>query len=438
MNSTKPRRNKQRFRRKTNKEIAKAVGELDALPPVQQAAFSTDLSPSSFSPIPLPGPSGWLRTVDERGQTYKSFSRRSFKHGPHGHCDTLEVVPVGRFIESESPPMSALKEFMEAFFYGVKVRFTKPVQIREVATTGCLTEDDQLLCGDAMAYLRKRRQPRDTFASIAITMVDITPGEGWNFVYGQASMSDGVGVFSFNRYGTGAALLKKSCKTMAHEVGHIFGLKHCIYYHCILNGNNGEEYAPLRCCPICLRKLHDACGAFDIIERYTQLGVFYKKHEWKNELEFVDTRIQEVGTRARDIVEHHKGGESKCHGTATMKTTKGARAPRPIRPRRRMGARVHLGTSKQPATPEIVPEVPAQQQRRLDTTVGTVVAPRGAIVRRLAKKNSRMVRKVKHDTKLEIPLPINTLRTSSGTVRVETSNGWITRVSNRGMVVVDI
>merc|ERR1719240_216953 len=104
---------------------------------------------------------------------------------------------------------------------------------------------------------------------------------------------DGVGVFSFARYsanfGRSVArsltaterdrLLKRSCKTMAHEVTHVFGLRHCIYFHCIMNGNNGDEHTPLALCPICMRKLHDAVGPahFKIQERYKSLAKFYNQ-----------------------------------------------------------------------------------------------------------------------------------------------------------------
>ena len=50
---------------------------------------------------------------------------------------------------------------------------------------------------------------------------------------------------------------------MVHEIGHMFGIKHCIYYNCTMNGSNsydesrrGTRYL----CPLCLRKLSSAIG----------------------------------------------------------------------------------------------------------------------------------------------------------------------------------
>mmetsp|Transcript_11405 Transcript_11405/g.15351 ORF Transcript_11405/g.15351 Transcript_11405/m.15351 type:complete len:86 (+) Transcript_11405:868-1125(+) len=61
---------------------------------------------------------------------------------------------------------------------------------------------------------------------------------------------------------------------MVHEIGHMFGLKHCIYYECTLNGSNGSfEYdrVPHRTlCPICLAKLK-MNAKFNCRERYSKL-----------------------------------------------------------------------------------------------------------------------------------------------------------------------
>ena len=47
---------------------------------------------------------------------------------------------------------------------------------------------------------------------------------------------------------------------MTHEIGHMFGLKHCIHYECTMNGTNGPGDSPKKgkarnLCPICLLKL---------------------------------------------------------------------------------------------------------------------------------------------------------------------------------------
>lgn len=76
-------------------------------------------------------------------------------------------------------------------------------------------------------------------------------------------------------------ILYRSCKVVCHEISHLFGLRHCAYYQCILlklfigamNGSNHieeDESKPLEICHICLRKLEFSAKIL-IKERYEQL-----------------------------------------------------------------------------------------------------------------------------------------------------------------------
>jgi archaemetzincin len=77
-------------------------------------------------------------------------------------------------------------------------------------------------------------------------MESLYPNEDWNFVFGLARSSDRCGVFSFNNYSTKESnpdsLKYRAGKTLTHEIGHLFGLSHCVYYRCIMSGiNSGKE-----------------------------------------------------------------------------------------------------------------------------------------------------------------------------------------------------
>lgn len=63
-------------------------------------------------------------------------------------------------------------------------------------------------------------------------------------------------------------------KVVNHELCHTFGMRHCIYYTCLMNGSNGYNEASTKdshLCPICTRKLQYAIG-FDFVERYEKMG----------------------------------------------------------------------------------------------------------------------------------------------------------------------
>ena len=87
-------------------------------------------------------------------------------------------------------------------------------------------------------------------------------------MFGLSNMINKVGVFSFARYDDSFysskikpdrdKIIFRSCKVMCHEILHLFGLKHCIFFNCIMNGSNHDEEAakkPFKLCPVCLKKL---------------------------------------------------------------------------------------------------------------------------------------------------------------------------------------
>jgi len=55
---------------------------------------------------------------------------------------------------------------------------------------------------------------------------------------------------------------------MVHETCHMFGMKHCIYYECTMNGTNGESTGKgtKALCPVCYKKLKRNVK-FDTVER---------------------------------------------------------------------------------------------------------------------------------------------------------------------------
>lgn len=92
-------------------------------------------------------------------------------------------------------------------------------------------------------------------------------------------------------------LLKLASKVMFHEIAHLLGLKHCIYYKCIMNGSNHLKEnleKPFDFCPVCLRKVFWNLN-FEILERYRQLYEFYRKegNSYEMEKEWYEKRVKE-------------------------------------------------------------------------------------------------------------------------------------------------
>jgi archaemetzincin len=81
---------------------------------------------------------------------------------------------------------------------------------------------------------------------------------------------------NFSRAALAALWLGRVCRTASHELGHCFGIDHCVYYACVMQGSASlaeDARQPLYLCPIDLAKVLHATGA-DMKERYTVLLAF--------------------------------------------------------------------------------------------------------------------------------------------------------------------
>lgn len=74
----------------------------------------------------------------------------------------------------------------------------------------------------------------------------------------------------------------------------MFGLDHCIYYECVMNGSDSIEESdsqPLFLCPICLRKLQKVIK-FDFEKMYISLLEFFEKYKFEKETEWIKKRLK--------------------------------------------------------------------------------------------------------------------------------------------------
>ena len=283
------------------------------------------------------------------------LSKRKWKQlkqsfNPHGATLTekypqgsIYLLPLGEF-DTHQPRFSALVEYV-SIFYGlpVKVMNSLQLQISKGASNVQLVYDPQLAAaptsGGGRASLRQRIHtldcryhsstghlqlqvnsilialkqyvPHDAFFVMALTMLDLYDEPPDLFVAGMAAGNHRVGVFSFLRYTLSSfskehwydyqlpatedqrVVLQHSCKLVVHEVAHLLGVDHCIFYKCCMNGSGhiAEDYSqPMFLCPVDLHKLQTLCG-FHVVQRYEKMAAFLKTHGLTDEEKWLRKRI---------------------------------------------------------------------------------------------------------------------------------------------------
>jgi archaemetzincin len=285
-----------------------AIGPTNSLSAAMQRALQPD---EDFKPIPVPGPDDWLTAHPERGQTFNDFQLFP-GNKPDKIRHTIYFQALGDFPAQVSPSLEKLREFASAYFQ-MNVKLLPPIPSAEQpfkTRINSRTRNRQVLTADILRFL-PQKLPGDAYCLLAITMDDLYPDPTWNFVFGQASLQERVGVYSFARYDPvfyhlprgkdyEQILLRRSCKALVHETAHMFGLTHCIYFSCVMNDSNHLEESdrrPFHLCPVCLRKLHHSVE-FDVVKRERELLEFYKQNQFKGEAQWMSRRLEKIRARA--------------------------------------------------------------------------------------------------------------------------------------------
>lgn len=177
---------------------------------------------------------------------------------------------------------------------------------------------------EGASVLRRIKQliPPDAICLMALTLSDIYDTPPDLFVAGLAAGNHRVGVFSLKRYAPSLSfstehwhqittrdpqttnqqdakiMLQRSCKLLVHEVAHLLGVDHCIWYSCCMNGSGhlAEDFnQSMHLCPVDLRKLQHLCG-FDVVRRYQRLAEFFRTHGLEEEEKWVEQRVRFITT----------------------------------------------------------------------------------------------------------------------------------------------
>ena len=263
-----------------------------------------------------PKPGEWLARFKEEPQSLERY-KFTARIRPTPQRRTIVLQPLvepgaGERSAEEKKFLEALRDYCAAFFQ-LPARIAESLELAADKTElkrnlplgqrhdlyQCQYNADKIL-----DHILFKKLPEDAVAYLGITLADLWSGD-LNYVFGLGSMDRRVGVYSLCRYfpefwgkprqpGDEELALRRACKVLNHETGHIFGLGHCVFYHCSMNGSNSlaeTDSAPIHFCPVCHRKLQWNIG-FDPLKRYAALQAFYQKHNLAQEAAWLAARIQ--------------------------------------------------------------------------------------------------------------------------------------------------
>lgn len=111
----------------------------------------------------------------------------------------------------------------------------------------------------------KKEKPEDAFMILGIFNKDLYT-DNLNFIFGQAEPSSGIGIISiyrlreefYNRMENKELLRIRALKEAVHEIGHLFGLPHCLSPTCVMYFSNSiidTDKKSFKLCISCERKL---------------------------------------------------------------------------------------------------------------------------------------------------------------------------------------
>ncbi|CAF1549531.1 unnamed protein product, partial [Didymodactylos carnosus] len=317
----------------------------------------TDEFCSSFLPLSKPtNENDWLANYNEHGQTYEKFLKECpFVHSKFFNAKpfdekTIYLTIFGK-IDENIFDIESLVDYTKIFF-GVSVKlislFSNVEWDDKKRVWSCTMDKNKnsinlhtrynksthhsQICVTSILKLLKRVVPKDARCLVALTMYDLYLDDSDLFIAGLAEGNSHIAAFSFFRYDPCLTfndsdwfyfkkksveetirreqLRLRSCRLLTHEINHLFGIGHCIYWSCLMNGSGHleEDFSqPMFLCPVDLRKLV-TLTKFNIKKRYEELLEFFTKHNHLDEVKMLEIKLNilkklDDNNRKRSIVD---------------------------------------------------------------------------------------------------------------------------------------
>lgn len=254
--------------------------------------YARAVGDAAFTRLGPPASGDWLDHFREGGQTVGEHARDCANRRT-ARRHTLHLQPYRDLDPTQRAVLPLLERFVEAYFTVEAERRPDRSAPPAAWSAGRGQWDAEIIAED-----QKRAVPTDSLGVLGLLGGDLYAA-GLNFVFGIGLFADRVGVHSLHRFGAEpSALRRRAFALAAHELGHMFGMHHCVFYACVMNGSNSlaeTDRQPLHLCPVCREKLRHAIG-FTHAERYRGLARFYAEAGMPAEAAFVEGQIEVLGS----------------------------------------------------------------------------------------------------------------------------------------------
>jgi archaemetzincin len=283
--------------------LVSGLGSVRSVPPTRRRLDPFDFDAELFEKKRRPERGDWLA---EHAEAFQSFEAYVASHPVRPTRERFRIVfqPLGTFSDAGKALFRAVRDHAELFF-AIEVITAPPMPLprsgRRTRDIEDVTSWVQHHTGTILKVLAAKL-PADAVAYLGVTDEDLYPEPSWNFVFGEASLTERVGTYSLARFLPPFArvrdfmAVRRSVQLLAHETAHVFSLPHCVRFECVMNGSNSlaeSDRAPVEPCPDCLRKLAYALG-FDPLERYRALHRFFERRELVAEALWIARRLSRL------------------------------------------------------------------------------------------------------------------------------------------------
>lgn len=255
-------------------------------------------------PLSQPVEGEWLFSYKEKGQNFEQYEK-SRHIVPTKESSIIYIRPIGNFNSLQKKQIELTREYLEIYFQ-LKAKTLETVSndiIPESARRIGFENNEQFLAGYLLDSVLKNEKPSKRIALMGLTEVDLFPKPEWNYVFGLASYRDKVGVSSIYRLQDGKLTsqnfnlcLSRLLKVSSHEIGHMFGLHHCINANCIMNGTNSLNETDknlIRLCSVCQKKLN-SCIKYDNKKRLSELEKYFRRNGLIGEYQLMKNDVRAI------------------------------------------------------------------------------------------------------------------------------------------------